>query len=88
MQRPSHSPRPRAPFALGLTLLLAACGGGGGGSTPPAQTGTALVWGSGKWGSDRWSATLPARLDPDRASVPADLTDHPTTEPTALETTR
>ncbi|MFY9343634.1 MAG: hypothetical protein WAT39_14150 [Planctomycetota bacterium] len=53
-----------------LGLLLAACGGGGGGggSTPPVTptpTSKALVWGTGIWGTNEWSATAPARLEPD-----------------------
>lgn len=54
-------PRARSiPVALCVLSLLAACGGGGGGSSPPATpTPTppaALVWGTGKWGTNQWSA--------------------------------
>lgn len=55
----------RPSLAMGLLLLAAACGGGGGGSNPPAQIGKALVWGSGTWGAQRWSATLPVTLAAD-----------------------
>ncbi len=75
-------------MALGLTALLAACGGGGGGgSTPPVQS-RALVWGTSTWGSNNWSAPSPLQLEPDRSSVPSDLTNQPTTTLTSLETSR
>jgi len=75
---------------VGLTLLAAACGGGGGGSTPPVQTDKALVWGSGTWGQQRWSATLPVTLAADDTSSSATPTPStiPSTDDLARSETR
>lgn len=78
------------PFVVGLTLLAAACGGGGGGSTPPVQTDKALVWGSGTWGAQRWSATLPVTLaaDDTTSSSPSPSATTSSTDDLARSETR
>ncbi|MFT7536769.1 MAG: hypothetical protein ACI85K_002723 [Hyphomicrobiaceae bacterium] len=52
-----------------VLLLVAACGGGGGGDAPPVTPdptpSKALVWGTGTWGSNQWSASSsPVELAP------------------------
>lgn len=78
---------PATKVAVGLLALLAACGGGGGGSTPPVTPGTnALIWGSGTWGSQQWSATANAQL---ATETPASPASNPTTpEFVSQETSR
>ena len=67
------------PAAVGLLALFAACGGGGGGgSTPPVTpSSSALIWGSGTWGSKQWSATANAQLAPETTDSPS---SNPTTQ--------
>jgi hypothetical protein len=63
---------------VGLLALFAACGGGGGGGSPPPVTPSskALIWGSGTWGSQQWSATANAQL---ATEAPASSSSNPTT---------
>ena len=79
---------PATSVAVALLALLAACGGGGGGgggSTPPVTPGTsALIWGSGTWGSKQWSATANAQLATETTAAPS---SNPTTTDLVSEET-
>tara|TARA_R110002072_G_scaffold273219_2_gene433721 strand:- start:35670 stop:35933 length:264 start_codon:yes stop_codon:yes gene_type:complete len=65
-------------ICIASVLVLTACGGGGGDDAPPAQPApaNALVWGSGTWGTNQWSATAaPARIEPESSSTSLTASD-------------